>query len=183
MRIIDRATGEPKFQYRCCCGVDKRVHLPQCSGVVVAEPIYKLRRLLPFLHNQWVICRWNAPLSMDGWKARFGSALEYPANGYLMPVDGPHGGVIALQPNVMPDEEVTWEFVRAVKKDRQKTAADWINQSAEALDLQERRADDLLDSNIRDSNTAFGNVPGSRSTGVSLPTKEYRQNFDKVLSV
>ena len=170
MRVIDSETGQPKFNYRCGCGLNRAVHTPACGTLIVAEPVYEPRKILPSLKRQWAVALWCPPLPEPLWRREFGSALQYPANGYLVPVGGGHGGVIAIQPDLLPDLDVTNEFIFLVREQRKKSFADHLAEGNAGLAAIEKHDDDRLADMIAEECTAFGAIPGSKSGGVSFPS-------------
>ena len=61
----------PILEFRCRCGIDKRVHEPACNGLTVAKikvqkvPTFGLEGEFQSYVNVWVLCKWNAPPGLD----------------------------------------------------------------------------------------------------------------------
>lgn len=86
--------GNLRFDIRCHCGLNKRPkhlnpeeHSENCSGAVVAEPVYEMRRVLDFhgyvnrdgtpIRRQVVLWKWMKGPDEKTWEAAFGSQLAY----------------------------------------------------------------------------------------------------------
>lgn len=87
----------PVMEYRCKCGIDKRVHRPDCDGLVIAKTrldkvkTFGLEGEFPAYINVWVLCSYQPPPSKEEWIHSFGTDEDYPANGRYLPVHrGPH---------------------------------------------------------------------------------------------
>jgi hypothetical protein len=124
----------PVMEYRCACGIDKVVHLLDCS-VVIAKT--KLQRVSLFgLHgefksywNCWVLCRWIAPPSRANWTASMGTDEDYPENGRYVPISrGPM--CVAMPPKTPPDD-----YLRATQ-----VAIHMLRENAAAWELESTKA-------------------------------------------
>lgn len=83
---------EPKYSFRCPCGLDIKVHSATCTGITQAtmrmSKCYMAEEFGPLAsyRNMWVLCRWNPPPSPDEWKSAMGTFEDYPASGRYLPV-------------------------------------------------------------------------------------------------
>jgi hypothetical protein len=151
--------GDLKHAYRVP-GFDFK---KQASGLVVAEPKYEVGSINPLYAQQWVICRWEAPISEAEWRTAFGSGMEWPREGEYYPTN------VALDRGTEPSDAWTDAVIAAEKKRRAKSLADHqANIERECADG-ERHARNLRRDIIDDACTAFGNVPG-RKMGTSFPS-------------
>lgn len=132
------------------------------SPIILAEPTYEMVKLCPSLHRQYVILHWSQPISQDAWLAEFGSKLQWPARGEYYPTN------MCLGYEEHPDIDVTWDAIGKVKAERNKTFADHIAADDAALARVEKANNDLVLDDLKDTLTAFGNIPGKRSGGVSF---------------
>lgn len=82
----------PVMEYRCMCGVDRVVHLATCNGITVAKVKVKkvstfgLQGEFEYISKAWVLCKWNAPPTLDRWVEAMGTDEDYPKNGRYLPV-------------------------------------------------------------------------------------------------
>lgn len=106
--ILD-ANGEQQMQFTCSCGVDRKVHSVNCTGIteanVLMEKCYMTEDYGPLAsyRNMWVLCRWVPPPSIEEWKSSMGTAEDYPAHGRYLPVDK-DGITIVIPPRARPEE-------------------------------------------------------------------------------
>ena len=127
MRAMDE-DGNLKWDYRCPCGLNVSVHLPECVAgmLIVVEPVWEIRKTDPSLTNQWVLCAHQPPPSEHEWRAMFGSVLPYPANGSWAPV-GTETHVVAMKPDNLPGENFTMACIRGRQKSREIPDCDIAN--------------------------------------------------------
>lgn len=135
--------------------------------LAVCEPVVKERKMCPTLQNQWVLAKWCDAGPEDAWRKQFGNKLPWPRRGYHAPTN------VHLDPGEFPDVAVTLEVIGKIRADRKRTFADFVNDSQDAVDHNDRADSNLIDDVIRNEMTAFYNPrPGARGNFVSLPTVE-----------
>lgn len=132
--------GELEWNYRCPCGLNVRVHSPECVAgmLVVVEAVWEARKTDPELVNQWVLCCLQEPMPEDEWMRVFGSVLPYPSNGSWAPV-GTETRTIAMEAGVLPGENFTMAIIRGRQRSRAIPDCDIAN--AAASRDQKREAD------------------------------------------
>lgn len=133
------------------------------SGLLVARPRYERRRLALHLHDQWVICMWEAPMPEDQWRTEHGYKLEWPKQGEYYPTN------VDLDPGMEPNETFTDVFIGCVKEQRKKRLIDFYEEAERAADARENAGDSELDAFLRDAMPAFVHVPGKKDH-VSIPS-------------
>ena len=133
------------------------------SGLEVATPLYEVRKMNPAFDHQWVICKWEAPIPAAEWHANFGTQMEWPSHGEYYPTN------VALPRGTEPTLEWTERVVAAERERRTKSLADHEAEIQRGMERDERRASNRRFDIIEDAMPAFMNLPGSKSTGVSLP--------------
>lgn len=134
------------------------------GGIAVAQPRYEVRKMNPFFDHQWVVCRWEAPIPEDEWLAVFGTQMVWPRAGEYYPTN------VALPRGAEPNITWTERVIEAERERRGKTFRDHEAEIDQGLALQERRTRGRISDIVSDAMTAFGNVPGTRSGGVSFPS-------------
>ena len=149
---------------RCLCGLNRRVHVPQCSGVVVPIPKIELRNW-PDLEDQWVMARWRPP-----------KAARDPRTGYYVPVSywGPNGDgapikYIALDTGMEPNLKLTERFVDSMKRELEKRMSDVIDEGNEIVDKKNREQRATRLGQIQEIIGLYNAIPGKRGDSVSLP--------------
>lgn len=131
------------------------------SGILEAKPKYITERVCLDLQNQWVMSVWMASEDFEEWRLKYGDSLEWPKHGDYWPVSHPQGSV-CLDSGMVPTEDITWEFIRIVRKDREDLKTYEERKHKEYL-LREKRLDEQRFGMIRELLPAFEGIPGSRS--------------------
>lgn len=146
-------------------------------GLYIPRPTTQVRKMCPWLQEQWIIAMWYwSP--RDEWIKSFGSILEWPHRGFYMYVDGTD-----LPKGVEPTTHITSDFCGAMKHQQTKTVADLEAEVEAGMARQERHIDNHIDDVLSDATTAFGAAkPGTRSGGISIPSSEFSRNFDHLVS-
>lgn len=150
----------------------------QRGDLFVPEPQIFSEKAWPWLDHQWVIAKWNA-MDYAAWVAQFGQMLEYPARGYFCPTNA------ALEKTEYPESmlQATEDFIREMKREREKTLADLMGESIAGIDYQEKCNDAIIDGTLEECTPAFGNTfPGKRSGSVHIPDKDFRENYDSAFA-
>jgi hypothetical protein len=153
------------------------------AGLITFEPKYEqcnlcLPALQPnggFSREYWVLTKW-CPAGMDPlqWNATFGGKMIYPARGYLVPTD------VRLDPGDNPDTAITLELIGKIREQRKKKFGEFVEEYENLAAKDEQQKDALLDDAIGDVCTAFGKIPGSRHSSVSLPLPGTQSNYDNL---
>jgi hypothetical protein len=177
--------GQPRYQWR----FSENLYFPmrdgnkwdyvadESTGIIVAKPVFVLRKMAPLLHRQWVMCLWMNPGTERDWKDNFGAKAEYPRNGYYAPTS------IELDEGINPwdtneGKSVTYWFLAVARKDAAKSKADLDAEGLAIIEHNERKTDHQMDELIGDCLLPFGHIPGSRAGGISLPTPDSAANHD-----
>jgi hypothetical protein len=130
--------------------------VPTPGGLVQAAPKYELRPMNPTLDHQWVICRWEAPISEQEWRDAFGYQMEWPSHGDYYPTN------VALPQGVEPNDTWTDRVIEAERERRSKSLADHANAIQRGMERNERSVRSRRNDIIEDAIPAFGNVPGTK---------------------
>jgi hypothetical protein len=88
---ILNSDGSPKMEMVCNCGIDRRIHTPECT-ITVATVKFMQIKVIPSLVNCWVFCGWFPPPDHDSWSKLYGSFRYYPANGRYIPFEAKRPG-------------------------------------------------------------------------------------------
>lgn len=144
----------------------------QPSGLIVMEPQYVKRRMIPdldgdnkHLKDRWHIGHWHDCGDEATWRSLFGTAALWSRFGVYTQTDiwSPQGQ--------LPTETITDDLILRVKQFRSLTAADIRNGFAEKDAKFEAANDQARRDMIADAMTAYGNVPGTKgSTSFPTPT-------------
>jgi hypothetical protein len=162
--------GEPLLAWRWSEDLMHPIRVPgfdfvtSPAGLEVAVPKYERHKMNAAFVHQWVICKWEAPITAAQWHAAFGTQMEWPSHGEYYPTN------VALPRGTEPTLGWTERVIEAERERRSKSLADHEAEIQRGMDQQERSADSLRESIIADAMPAFMNLPGSKSTGVSLPS-------------
>lgn len=138
------------------------------SGLLVALPKYKLRKVNAALVNQWVICQWEAPIPEEQWRKQFGYSMEWPSHGDYYPT-----GVV-LDRGVEPTVTLTEVFIREMNHQLKKKYADHLKEAEDAVAAGERKDDNRVEDVVVDALPAFLNDPGKKGH-VSFPGVQSQQ--------
>jgi hypothetical protein len=179
MRVINE-DGSLAYAYRCPCGVNVSVHSPECIAgqLIVAEPVYEIRKTDLDLVDQWVLCCLQIPMSEYEWRETFGTRLPYPQNGTWAPVQT-ETRTVAMPPGTLPGENFTIACVRGRQRSREIPMCDLVN----AQESREQRKEDRRKKNIRERLTDVLPVnpnPGARGGSVlvfSEPPQKTGENL------
>lgn len=118
------------------------------------------------LGNCWMLAKWNSSIPEEEWWRRFGDLAPWPKHGEYTPIEN----WICRR-----DEDLERESAHAAYALRQhlgKKFNDFLDESNAKAEKNKRDERNLIGDFVDDAGTAFGNIPGSRSTGVSFPAKE-----------
>lgn len=139
------------------------------AGIIMAQPIYVMKLQAPYLHRQWVLCRFMAPPSETQWKNTYGSKVEYPKSGYYAATNA------ALDEGIYPWDQspegatFTDAAIRIATKDRNKSVAELDAEGEEIISKRERVTEQLREDMLGELLFSFPNsdhIPGKRGGGV-----------------
>ena len=136
----------------------------QPSGLIVMEPIYKRRKMMPHYHDVWIIAHWHEADNEVSWRIKYGADALWPREGYWTPVDA------WAEQGQLPTETMTDKFIELVKIRRSMTQADIAKEGQDIQDRIDRHAESEQDAAFADAVPAFAALPGSRSSSTSYPT-------------
>lgn len=146
---------------------------PTGKTLAVREQIVAAEKAWPWLDHQWVVTKWCFT-PYEEWNAAFGTLLDWPERGYYHPTNA------ELEAGQSPTVAITQEFIGLMRKELGRTFSDYMEQSESGLDRWDKANESQIEDIIADATTAFGNIPGTRSGGVSLPSPEFRKQYDAV---
>lgn len=161
----------------------------QHGSIYIAEQAKATRKIAPDLVNQWVICALIELNSEDGKVHGTGIAA-------WIPVRDRRSRAVCLPPNLHPNQSITEDFIRQVRRVRTRDAEElgkWEDYNAPhavPMDDSERnsplisRAEKAKFENaklaIKDGFTAFGEEPGKRgSTSWPSTSKGMETDFEQ----
>lgn len=130
MRAMDE-DGNLQWDYQCPCGRNAAVHTASCvaGGLVVVVPVWDVRRTDPDLHNQWVLCCLQEPMSEYEWGRVFGTVLPWPRNGSWAPVCT-ETHTVAMKPDTLPGDNFTLAIIAGRRRSREVRMRDVANEIA-----------------------------------------------------
>jgi hypothetical protein len=163
--------GEPRFKWQHSesmwrpmpTGEYEYKVVSQATGLLGAVPQTRMRKVNPLLHDQWVVCVWEAPIPQAEWMRQFGAATPWPAHGDYHPT-----GVV-LDPGVEPTVTLNDTFIGEMKRQMRKTYADHLVDAETSIAAGEHKVDTHLEDFCADAMPAFMNDPGKKAH-VSFPT-------------
>ena len=149
------------------------------TGIIAAHPVFELKPMCPFLHRQYVLCRFMAPPDETTWKRTFGTKVAYPDRGYYAPTN------VELDPGVSPwdcgpdtSETITDIVIKMATRDRARSVREW-NAQAEEIEARQEREQDAKMNAILDDATYIPfvdnspHIPGKRGGSVSFPSASH----------
>jgi len=132
------------------------------TGILEPRPAFSTEKVCLTLENQYVMSIWVASEDFATWRERYGDDLEWPKQGDYWPVSHPTG-TVCLEPNMVPNYDITMEFVHQVKRDKQTTVAEFEAAFDERRRRKEKAVDEKLVTSIMDLLPLRDAIPGSRS--------------------
>lgn len=141
------------------------------AGILIAVPVFELKKMVPWCHRQWILCRFVPPPSETRWKNQFGSKVDYPRNGYYAPTN------VELDSGISPwdcdsgSASITDILIKMAANDRAKTAAQLDSEGEAILAKREAALDQRRSDMIEDLLIPFPNsphVPGTRGGPISF---------------
>lgn len=146
---------------------DSLVQLPQsrnpdgtfaAAGLFVPSPQYERLSWADRIGVRWVLSVWKMPVSETEWTDKHGYSVPWPAKGEMQLIEN-----IVLDvgpPAQEPDDDLTEQAIWAVRKDLEKSFADFKEQGDKILADQHREAKRLIDDEIDDMD--LYHIPGTR---------------------
>ncbi len=113
----------------------------------------------------WILSIWQPPIPLDQWLAQVGHAFPYPARGEYAPFEN-----IALDPGQEPNGFWTQQAVIRLDYELGNTPRETVEAMLNDYRKQWQSTMNEIKDDIDDTLTAFGKIPGSKDSGVSLPT-------------
>lgn len=135
--------GRPEMEYTCT------------NGVYSARQVRFVRKQDPRLQNQWVVAMLTKMSQDQGHLDHTGDAA------WIICYDK-QGNAIALEPGILPDAVATWKFIELERAANRKKAADEICEFYDNQAREDKRYRDRVDDAVRDSLTAFLEIPGTK---------------------
>ncbi len=151
---------------------DEWVQASKVTGLVAPKPQFMEVVAYPHLGQRWVFAVWQH-VSREDWDKAFGSRVVFHKEGQYFPL-------LVMREGRKPDLDITEFFIGQVNTDRSKTIADVEQELETSQERVERSTWGRIYDMIDDATTAFGTKPGSRSGGVSFPSKEFKRNAEKI---
>lgn len=149
MEVIDK-DGKPEY-----------VEQLSPAGLYVMTPKTERRLLMPFHQERWTLCALVEVNDRDGSIHGTGSCAWVPISG----ANGP----VTLEPNEYPTLETTNYVAAAIRQERSRSVEEVTEGWEKAQAKKEQDRWKRMYDEIRDSCTAFYNVPG-RKGHVSFPS-------------
>lgn len=140
------------------------------EGYKVYRPTYRYERHhwseTP-LGLRWVMSVWEPPIPLDDWLKKVGVAFPWPHLGEYKAIDN-----MCLEPGEEPNEFWTAHAVLALEIELGMTPASAAEEVLARYKKQERSVRQQIKDDLEDTLTAFGKIPGSHDSSVSLPTPQ-----------
>jgi hypothetical protein len=113
------------------------------SGLIVASQRFVLRKECLTLQDQWVLCKWIAPMDPVEWRKTFGHSLEWDSRGSYAPISASGSGNYAsLNPGERPTDAITWQAIRTIRANLA------VDRRAEDYEISRRQ--DAKETSLRD---------------------------------
>lgn len=141
------------------------------AGIIMAQPVFELKKMCPRLNRQWVLCRFMEPCSETAWKNIFGSKVEWPRNGYYAPTN------VELDESISPWDtdsaytSMTDMLIGMITHDRNKSIREWNDEGERIVEYREKDLDRQRSDQIDDLIFPYPNsphIPGQRGGPVSF---------------
>lgn len=166
---------QPVREYICICGINKSIHKPECKFTAVRNKA-ELKSTVPFLTNQWVLTRWQAPPTESQWTDQFGDQFPYPRNGYRTSV-GDQVKTIALKPGKIPSLDITDRIIHAIKN--QPSVRELDRQFLEQEKKREEKAALKFKEAVKAVATVGDDYPGKNANVSFLNSIANKEGFEK----
>jgi hypothetical protein len=138
---ILNSDGTPKMEFICNCGVDRRIHAPDCPMTVATVKFMQIK-VIPTLVNSWVFCGWFPPPSQEKWATTYGSFRYYPSNGRFIPFEAKRPGsapeYIQIPFPAIPFMDTTRRIIQMIQ-DHEATKARRDQEMVDAINLKDAR--------------------------------------------
>lgn len=133
------------------------------KGFVTMDPEYIERKMCPQFKDVWLVAHWHPPQPEHIWYKLYGSDAIWPRKGFYNQTNA------WAEIGQLPTDSLTDKFIEIVRRQQSMTAQAQYEEAARKFDAIDRDADRQREDMIDDACTAFGNLPGTRSGGVSFP--------------
>lgn len=121
-------SGQPIYNYRCACGLNRAVHSPDCQSLILPEPALERVKIYWWLENVWALCCLQ-PSPRDS------REIPVPLSFFSHRLRRPE--TVSLPPNESPSESSTGEIIRMFRDHRSRSFTDLQNE------VEARRAREL----------------------------------------
>lgn len=145
-------------------GTPKYLQEVSPEGLILVVPETETRLLLPNHPANWVVCALVEVNGRDGSVQGTGSAS-------WIPISSSNSGPVALPIGWVPTKEMTDRVIEAIRRDRGRRAKDMVGSWEEERRAKEKQHWNTIYEQIREANTAFLSVPGTKGS-VSFPSPE-----------
>jgi hypothetical protein len=135
----------------------------QPNGLIVAEPVYTLRKMCLTADHQWVLCHWIDSPSESEWRRLFGYSLEWPRVGQYYPTS------VQLDPGIEPCIQLTQTVINEVRMHRNVSGAEVARRGEAFLDKKEAKRKANLYDRIRNDLPTYDHIEGTKDS-VSYPS-------------
>lgn len=134
------------------------------SGIWVRVQKYIRHSWEKALGPCYVLAMWQPPeLSRDQWALAYGSRAPYPVNGEYRVIEN-----VTLPFETPPTLAHSALVKECLRLQKERTFTELLEASERAAENVNKDVEREFGDWVDDSMTAFGNIPGSRSTGVSF---------------
>jgi hypothetical protein len=133
------------------------------TGLIVAWPVYALRKMCLVADHQWILCHFIESPSESEWRKHFGYSLEWPRVGQYYPT------TVVLDPGMEPCIELTTAAIDEIRKQRSVTPEEVERRATETIEKKEARSKANMYDRIRNDLTTYDHVEGTKDS-ISYPS-------------
>jgi len=166
-------SGLPRFQWfrttelPLFARMEGNGEVPTGGRITLVVPRWEKRDWSQLLGQAWVLAMWHPPMPRRQWDD-MNIQSPYPSQGSYMPVAGAVIPRDSADPE--PDELRTRFVIARLKKDLERSLKDRQAEAEDTLKRVEQKQKNYTDEWLRDTFTAFGNVPGHKGhTAFQVP--------------
>ena len=152
--------------YTLACAAEWK---PTVGGILAPQyDAYRKMRWSDVYGPCWIIAKYWKPMSEKEWHDLYGAQIPWPRQGEYHAIEN-----LKLLPGREPSDRTTKAIIWMIHQDNQKTYQDHIQEGDQLREQEMQSTMSRIESELTDTLTAFGKVPGSRGGGVSLPSTRF----------
>lgn len=151
----------------------------RASGLLTREPRYERHTWADTPHGQqWMVAQWTPPISQDEWVTTLGTSFPWPHMGQYNPIEnmGCHdGGCDCKDRNSPPDDSHTRGAIKALAFHLGHKTQELADMNLAQYHAHRKSICSEIESDLDDTLTAWGRIPGSNDGTISILNEAYRK--------